>query len=96
MRLLRFDCVLRGHDDRVMRVPGRLFLECAECGRTTAGWNLDNRDVSGSGVLSGTHSRHVDAFEVVKMCKASWRAFLTHGARVLNACMRRDPSVARG
>ena len=40
MRWLNFHCALYGHDDRVRRAPGRIFLECADCGRATFGWEL--------------------------------------------------------
>ena len=43
---LRFDvkrglslrCWIFGHEDWVRRVPGRLYLECLDCGRETQGW----------------------------------------------------------
>jgi hypothetical protein len=43
---LRFDvkrglslrCWIFGHEDWVRRVPGRLYLECVDCGRETQGW----------------------------------------------------------
>ena len=43
---LRFDvrrglslrCWVFGHDDWIRRVPGRLYLECFDCGRETPGW----------------------------------------------------------
>ena len=34
-------CLLFGHDDLVRRVAGRMFMECAECGRETRGWDVD-------------------------------------------------------
>ena len=34
-------CLLFGHDDLVRRAAGRMFLECAECGRETRGWSVD-------------------------------------------------------
>ena len=33
-------CLLFGHDDWVRRAAGRMFLECAECGRETRGWDV--------------------------------------------------------
>ena len=33
-------CLLMGHDDIVRRAPDRIFLECFDCGRSTAGWSL--------------------------------------------------------
>jgi hypothetical protein len=35
-----FRCLMLGHDDRIRRVPGRMYLECSECGRETHGWDL--------------------------------------------------------
>lgn len=29
-----------GHDDVVVRAPGRLFLRCGHCARETSGWTL--------------------------------------------------------
>jgi hypothetical protein len=34
------NCVLWGHEDTVRREPGRVYLECFDCGRTTEGWQL--------------------------------------------------------
>ena len=31
-------CWIFGHEDWVRRVPGRLYLECLDCGRETPGW----------------------------------------------------------
>ena len=39
---LTMKCLTVGHDDRVRYAKRRIFLECAECGRTTAGWDLNN------------------------------------------------------
>jgi hypothetical protein len=38
-------CWLFGHDDWVRCTPGRVYLECCDCGRQTAGWAIarDNR-----------------------------------------------------
>lgn len=36
----RLQCVLLGHDDRVLRTPTRVALECWHCGRTTPGWQV--------------------------------------------------------
>ena len=33
-------CLLWGHDDLVRRTVHRMFLECAECGRQTSGWEV--------------------------------------------------------
>ena len=43
MRRFTVRCLMMGHDDWVRRVPGRMYLECAECGRETRGWNLSDR-----------------------------------------------------
>jgi len=40
MRWLNVRCLMWGHDDRIQRVAGRMYLECAECGRETDGWNV--------------------------------------------------------
>lgn len=40
MRLVKFRCLILGHDDRVRRVRGRMFLECSECSRETDGWDI--------------------------------------------------------
>lgn len=31
-------CLVQGHDDRLARAPGRLFLRCEGCGLETPGW----------------------------------------------------------
>jgi len=31
-------CWILGHEDWVRRVPGRVYLECSNCGRETPGW----------------------------------------------------------
>jgi hypothetical protein len=49
---LRFDvkrglslrCWLFGHEDWVRRVPGRLYLECLDCGRETPGWTTSRNE----------------------------------------------------
>ena len=33
-------CLLWGHDDRLTSEPGHIFLQCADCGRRSAGWDL--------------------------------------------------------
>src|SRR5689334_16470890 len=33
-------CLLLGHDDMMVRAPGRLWLRCTDCGRDTRGWHL--------------------------------------------------------
>ena len=46
MRLLSLRCWIFGHEDWVRRVPGRLYLECLDCGRETPGWTT-SRNQSG-------------------------------------------------
>ena len=33
-------CLLVGHDDMMVRAPGRLWLRCTDCGRDTPGWRM--------------------------------------------------------
>jgi hypothetical protein len=40
MRLLNLACLMLGHDDRIRRVDGRMYLECAKCDRETNGWSV--------------------------------------------------------
>jgi hypothetical protein len=40
MHKLSLRCLMLGHDDRIRRSSGHVYLECAECGRETRGWNL--------------------------------------------------------
>lgn len=37
-RGLSLRCWIFGHEDWVRRAPGRLYLECLDCGRETPGW----------------------------------------------------------
>lgn len=37
-RRLSLRCWIFGHEDWVRRTPGRLYLECLDCGRQTPGW----------------------------------------------------------
>ena len=39
-RQVSFRCWLWGHQDFVRFMPGRLYLECLECGRETNGWRI--------------------------------------------------------
>jgi hypothetical protein len=50
-RGLSFRCWIFGHEDWVRRVPGRLYLECLDCGRETPGWTT-SRHQSGDAVTS--------------------------------------------
>jgi hypothetical protein len=36
-------CLFTGHDDLIRRHDGRIYLECFECGRESAGWTVDTR-----------------------------------------------------
>ena len=40
-------CWLLGHEDLVRTTTGRLYLECMECGRQTAGWRTGKSRVGG-------------------------------------------------
>jgi hypothetical protein len=33
-------CLMLGHEDRIHRIAGRMYLECIECGRATPGWDI--------------------------------------------------------
>ena len=89
MRRWTFDCVIWGHDDRVVRVPGRVFLECAECGRATAGWDLtrdqSTRSQSGERVLLAAK----------RVIAAAWLSTMTQRARIANTFVRRRATIAR-
>ena len=37
---VKFRCVVLGHENRMRRSAGRVYLECGECGRQTEGWQL--------------------------------------------------------
>jgi hypothetical protein len=39
-RGLSFKCWLLGHEDWIRFGPDKLYLECIECGRETAGWRV--------------------------------------------------------
>jgi hypothetical protein len=43
-RVQRFNikCLIRGHEDLLRYTPTRLYLLCAQCGRETRGWKIDN------------------------------------------------------
>ena len=43
MRGFKFKCLMIGHDDRMHRAEGRVYLECAECGSQTRGWTLSDQ-----------------------------------------------------
>jgi hypothetical protein len=44
---LSLRCWLLGHEDLVRTTTGRLYLECMECGRQTAGWRIGKSRVGG-------------------------------------------------
>ena len=59
-RRLSLKCWLLGHADWVRRGPGRLYLECFECGRETHGWITDRThqsDRAGSGATQAAPTR---------------------------------------
>lgn len=43
MRGYSLKCLMLGHEDRMRWAPGRMYLECADCGRQTPGWVLTSR-----------------------------------------------------
>jgi hypothetical protein len=47
-RGLSFRCWILGHEDWVRRVPGRLYLECLDCGRETPGWTTSRPPSDGA------------------------------------------------
>ena len=64
MRWLNFKCLMLGHDDRIRRVSGRMYLECAECGREIEGWDVRN-DAEPS-------PRHVSARSWIRQWREQW------------------------
>jgi hypothetical protein len=42
MRAFCLKCMVHGHEDRMHHDGGRLYLECAECGRETPGWEVES------------------------------------------------------
>ena len=68
-------CLVFGHDDRIRRVPGRMYLECAECGRATDGW-----DISPQG-QPFTSPRRFGPMLVNHTWRASWRELWSEIAR---------------
>lgn len=47
--MLSIWCFMAGHDDMMVRTPGRLRLQCQVCGRRTRGWILDRREATHNG-----------------------------------------------
>ena len=37
------ECMIRGHDDKVICRSGNMSLQCGRCGYTSQGWHLDVR-----------------------------------------------------
>jgi hypothetical protein len=54
---LNIKCIVLGHDDRMRRASGRVFLKCEECGRETHGWYLGRE--SARTVSPGTRAHPV-------------------------------------
>jgi hypothetical protein len=46
-RGLSLRCWIFGHEDWVRRAPGRLYLECLDCGRQTPGWTTSRHQSDG-------------------------------------------------
>jgi hypothetical protein len=55
-RRLSLTCWILGHEDWVRRAPGRLYLECLECGRETTGWITSRRLPSDAVNVGGAHA----------------------------------------
>lgn len=45
---LSLRCWIFGHDDHMRRAPGRLYLECLDCGRETPGWTTARNQPDGA------------------------------------------------
>ena len=63
MRRLSLRCLMLGHDDRIQRASGRMFLECAECGRETRGWNLSDRSTRAATRFMAAHANYTESPE---------------------------------
>lgn len=37
------ECMVRGHDDKIMCRDSTMSLKCGRCGHTSRGWHLDMR-----------------------------------------------------
>jgi hypothetical protein len=60
-RLVPLKCWFIGHDDLIRRAPGRLYLECFECGRETHGWPTGKRrQANRSGGATESIAHHAD------------------------------------
>ena len=62
-RGLSFRCWIFGHEDWVRRVPGRLYLECLDCGRETPGWTTSRPPSDGASARTQAISAPPDRFE---------------------------------
>jgi hypothetical protein len=40
---MKLKCLVLGHEDQMRRRAGGVCLECTECGRRTAGWDIATR-----------------------------------------------------
>ncbi len=59
-RGLSLRCWIFGHEDWVRRGPGRLYLECLDCGRETPGWTTARNqpdDTASAGSAQGIGNR---------------------------------------
>lgn len=70
-----------GHDDRIRRDRGHMFLECAECGRETVGWNL-------VGEVNPKRERYRDAQAVVRFVHKRADAGVDRMSRVARELLR--------
>jgi hypothetical protein len=52
-RGLSLRCLIFGHEDWVRHMPGRLYLECLDCGRETPGW-MTGREPPGDGATGAS------------------------------------------
>ena len=82
---LRFDvkrglslrCWIFGHEDWVRRVPGRLYLECPDCGRETPGWTTSRSQPD-----DGTTSARAQAIGGAPDCSGSERSLVEESGRL--------------
>jgi len=75
MGCFNFRCVMLGHEDRVRRSPGRMYMECAVCGRETDGWRLGRE-----GIDAGSQSEPAR----VGAWRPAWRQLRPHFDAVRN------------
>lgn len=55
-RGLSLRCWFFGHEDWVRRAPGRLYLECLDCGRETPGWTTARKQPDDAGTGAGVQA----------------------------------------